>query len=1055
MIKKILCALAILLSTSFIFVQNAIPGISGKIAGRVIEAGTRTPIPGANVVIAGTMMGAASDMNGQYTILNVPPGVYDMKAMVVGYATITVNDVRVRIDQTTRVDFTLSIEVLEGETVIVVADKKPVKADVSTSVASLSSDEVETLPMTSVEDVIGLQAGVESGLVIRGGDADETLFQMDGVTLRDPRNNQPITGIALSAIQEVSVERGGFNAEYGQVRSGIVNVVTKEGGTDHYYGNFVVKYSPPGKKYFGMSPFDQNSTMLKPYLDPDVCWTGTKNGAWDEYTQRQYPEFDGWNQVSRQLMTDNDPDNNLSPAAAQQLFLWQHRRTELNEEADYNIDAGFGGPVPVIGKMLGDLRFFTSFKSEREMLLVPLSRPDYRDYYWSLKMNSNINSSMKLTLNTMIGKNKNIAQNEAGLDNNAEYIRTPEQIAYQISNMDYPRATDSRLFCNSYFSIADVYFRTFSAKLTHVLGQKSYYDASIEHITRKYDTGPIDLRNPTALYEIAPGLFANEAPFGYSPEHDPGIDGMMTGGHTSTARDNSVLSSTTFKIDYSNQINFNNLIKAGVEFTYGDLKFDYGDVKEIYIDGNTYVKMNKYPLRGAIYVQDKLEVEGLIVNAGLRLDYSNANTEWPDVDDWNKEFYSSNYNSGVIFTTKESKSNYSFSPRLGISHPITENSKLFFNYGHFKMLPTYEQMFRLSRGGSNEVFGIGNPDLTLEKTIAYELGYDHSINDTYLIQLAAFYRDISDQRDYTRYTSADASINYLLATNNSYEDIRGFELTLRKPAGMWWVGFINYTYQVNTMGNFDRAEIYQDPKAQREYDRNTRVLYQNRPIPQPYARAKLSFFTPLDFGPNALGMYPLGDWNFNIVADWRAGQWVTWNPSRKLNVAQNVQAKDWHNLLLRITKRFKVNKFEFTFFVDINNLFNNKTLSLNSFYDSHDYFDYFESLHLPRSNDYDNIVGDDKVGEYRKTGVAYQPIEQVGNVNTISAQDINDEAIYYDSSSRKYMNFVGNTWQEVDKSRMDKILDDKAYIDMPNHTYFTFLNPRDIFFGLKLTFELK
>lgn len=1039
---------------SLIFVQQAIPGVTGKIAGRVIDKETGAPLPGANVVIVGTTMGAASDLNGNFTILNVHPGVYEVKATVIGYAPMTVRDVRVRIDQTERVNFELQIQVLEGETVTIVAPKQPVKADVSTSVTSFSSDEMETIPINSVTDVVGLQAGVESGLVIRGGGAGEALFQLDGITLRDPRNNMPITNVAVSAVQEVSIERGGFNAEYGQVRSGIVNIVTKEGESDKYNGNFIIRYNPPARKHFGMSPYDPNATMMRPYLDPDVCWTGTANGAWDEYMRRQYPEFDGWNEISRQFMSDSDPSNDLSPSAVQQLFRWQHRRKEYSDQPDYNVDASFGGPVPFISDKLGNLRFLTSYRTEREMLLVPLSRPDYKDYYWSLKLNSNINPSMKLTISGMLGKNYYVAQNEAGLDNNTNYIRTPEEVAIQVSNMNYPRATNSRLFCDSYFSAAEVGFRSFSAKMTHVLGQNTFYDASIEYISRNYQTDPITLRDLTKDVEYVPGKFTNESPFGFSPVHDPGIDGMLTGGHTSTVRDSSQIAAITLKFDLSSQVNYHNLVKTGFEFVYGNLNLDYGEYKQIYIDGNTYVRMHKFPLRGAIYVQDKLELQGLIVNAGLRLDYSNANAEWPAVAKWEKEFYSSNYIEGTPFPEKKAKSQFSISPRLGISHPITENSKLFFNYGHFKQLPTYEQMFRLSRGGSNEVQGIGDPNLELEKTVAYELGFDHSLHDTYLIQLAAFYRDISNQRDYTSFLSADGSINYLKATNNSYEDIRGFELTLRKPSGTWWIGFLNYTYQVSTLGHFEKSEIYQDPKSQREYDRNTRTLYQERPIPTPYARAKLSFFTPNNFGPQILGMHLLSDWNLNFIADWRVGAWVTWNPSRKLNVAQNVKAKDWYNIDLRLMKTFTISKLEFAFFIDMENALNTKRLSLNSFYDAHDYDYYFQSLHLPKSNDYENIVGNDKVGDYRKEGVSFQPIEKVGNVYAMSVEEINSRAIYYESSSSKYMNYINDSWAEVDGKKMKRILDDKAYIDMPNHTYFNFLNPRRIFIGLKVNFQI-
>ncbi len=1030
-------------------------GTTGKIAGRVTDRETGNPLPGANVVIVGTTMGAASDLNGNFIILNIPPGTYDVKATVIGYAAMTVQEVRVKIDQTERVDFALQIEVIEGEVVTVVASKHPVKADVSTSVSSFASNEVATLPITNVADVVGLQAGVERGLAIRGGGASEALFQLDGVTLRDPRNNMPITNVAVSSIQEISIERGGFNAEYGQVRSGIVNIVTREGEVNRYNGNLIFKYSPPGRKHFGQSPFDPNATMLRPFLDPAVCWTGTGSGAWDEYTRRQYPEFDGWDAVSRQLLADSDPNNDLSPAAAQQLFRWQHRRQEVNDEPDYNLDASFGGPVPFISQQLGNLRFQTSYRTEREMLLVPLSRPDYKDYYWSLKLNSNLTPAMKLTFSSMLGKGFYVAQNEAGLDNNASYVRSPEEVAAQIANINSPRATSSRLFCDSYYSAAEVGFGSWSAKLTQVLSPQTFYDLSLEHIYRRYQTGPIRRRDMSRNIEFAPGKFTNEAPFGFSPQEDNGIDGMMTGGHTSTVRDSSRIAATTLKFDLSSQMDVHNLVKAGLEFVYGDLNLDYGEVKEIYIDGNTYVKMHKFPLRGAMYVQDKLELQGLIVNAGLRLDYSNANSEWPAVAIWDRDFYSSNYVAGMSYPSKPAKARFSLSPRLGVSHPITQNAKLFFNYGHFKQLPTYEQMFRLSRGGSNEVQGIGDPNLKLEKTIAYELGFDYALLDNYLVQLAAFYRDISNQRDYTSYFSADGSINYLKASSNNYADVRGFELTLRKSIGNWWLGFLNYTYQVSTSGHFGKAEIYQDPKAQRDYDRNTRMLYQERPIPTPFARAKLSFFTPRNFGFQWFGIRPLADWNLNVLADWRAGAWVTWNPARKLNVAQNVKARDWYNIDLRLMKTWLVGSFDLTLFIDIENALNTKHLSLNSFYDSHDYNFYFQSLHLPRSNDYDNIVGDDKVGDYRQPGVAFQPIEKVGNVYSLSPSDIKSRAIYYDAATGRYMSYVNATWAEVDHKKMKKILDDKAYIDMPNHSYFNFLNPRQIFFGINASFRIQ
>ena len=1034
---------------SLVFVQLIMAGTTGKIAGRVIDKATGKPLMGANVFVVSTSMGAAADANGDYTILHVPPGVYSVRASVIGYTTVTVTQVQVRIDQTARVNFELAQEVVAGQTVTIVAERKPVKKDVSTSVASLSGNEVRELPLNTVKDVVGLQAGVEAGMVIRGGNADEALFQVDGITLRDPRTNQPMTGIALSAVKEVSVERGGFNAEYGQVRSGIVNVVTREGSKNRYSGTITLKYGPPAAKHFGISPFDPNSMLLRPYLDDAVCWTGTKSGGWDYYTQRQYKEFKGWNAVSKELLTNNDPTDDLSPAAAQRLFMWQHRKHEVTNQPDYDIDAGFGGPVPFVSKKLGNLRFFTSYRRERDMLLIPLTRDDYVDYNWSLQLTSDISRSIKLKGYALIGKSYNVAQNEAGLNYSTQYIRTPDQIVNQICNQAFARATDSRVFSNSYFSLADVSNRTISVKLTHMLNPSTFYETRIEYISRKYHTEPIALRDTTREHEIVPGYYADESPFGFSPYAEPGIDGMMTGGHTSTARDYSKISSTTFKFDLTSQVDFHNLVKTGIEFVYNNLNLNYGNVKLMFPEGNVYVRMHKFPLRGAMYVQDKLETKGFVLNAGLRLDYSNANTEWVSLDPFNS-FFSSNYDSTQSYNSKKAKSYFSLSPRLGISHPITENSKLFFNYGHFKELPTYEQMFRISRGASGALRNIGDPDLTLAKTISYELGFDHSLYDTYLIQLAAFYHDITDQQAVTNYISADGTINYFKANNNSYEDVRGFEATFKKTTGRWWGGFINYTYQVSTLGHFGRAEIYQDPSEQSAYDRNTKNLYQERPIPQPYARMNLFFYTPSDFGPEFLGSHFLSDWRLNVIGDWRAGWWTTWNPNQDLAISQNLQVKDWYNFRLRLTKTFSFKKMSVSFFIDMDNVLNTKRLSLNSFYDVNDYLDYFNSLHLPKSTAYNNIVGNDRAGEYRKDGVPFQPIEQIGNVTTLT--NPNPKVIYYENTTGKYMNYVNGDWLEVNSSRMKKILNDRAYIDMPNMTSFNFLNPRRIFLGLRVRF---
>lgn len=1016
-------------------------GTTGKIAGIVVDKTTGDPLPGANVIITGTALGAASNLEGQYTILHVPPGMYDVQVSVIGYKKVTVSAARVQIDQTARIDFFLEMEALEGEAVTVIADKNPVKMDVATSVVAVSASQVEALPVTDVGGIVGMQAGVENGYKIRGSEGENVLYMVDGVTMRDPRNNEPVSKVALSAVKEISIERGGFNAEYGQVQSGLVNVVTYEGSKTGYYGSFTGRYSPPAPKYWrgeGIPDVqDADSYWLRSYLDDDVCWTGTSSGAWDKYTQDQYPVFAGWNEISDILCSDNNPDNDLTPMAAQRVFLYEVRKKQINNEPDYELDGGFGGPVPFIGEKLGNLRFFTSYRRDREMLLFPLTRPDYVDYDWTMQITSDISDAIKLRVSSLLGKRYTMESNWAP----GYYPHYPSEIA------DVASGSLQSMFADWDFCLSDIGHRSISAKLTHTINPNTFYEVSLENFRRDYNTRPTRMRDTTTVYEIVPGYFRDENPFGYWPQTTEGLIVGSTS-HASKARDFSVVSSTSLKADFTSQLNFNNLVKSGFEFTYNDLDLDYGVIASA-SEGKTYsnrVQMHVFPIRLSFYLQDKLETKGFTMNAGFRVDYSNSHTDWWDVDPYNIDFFSSKYNSEREFDTSASKSQWQLSPRLGISHPITENSKLFFNYGHFKQMPQYETLFRIQRTSDRKLTQIGDPNLILAKTIEYELGYDHVLFENYLLQLAAYYKDITDQQNTTEYNSI-GGLTYDKTTSTSYEDIRGFELTLRKTNGRWFSGFANYTYQVSTSGGFGREEIYEDPLLQKKYDEATVNLYQQRPIPRPYARVNASFYTPDGFGPSLGGYHVFDGFLLNALMNWQAGEWVTYNPKQMEGISYNVESKDYFDLTLRLSKTVSFNKFKVQFLVDMNNALN--TLRLWNTTDE----DYRASLHLPESTAYDNIPGDDKIGDYREPGIEYQPIEYLSSVDQSRPAD-SERAIYFERSTGKYMQYSNDAWAEVDASKIQQVLDDKAYIDMPNASTFWFLNPRQVYFGIRLSFDL-
>ena len=109
--KKILVGLLLLaLIPTWIFAA-----VTGKISGYVKDKETGEALPGVNVIIQGTMMGAATDINGFYVMLNVPVGTYTLRATYIGYKTLDISNIRVHPGLTTEVNFDLPSTVLEGE----------------------------------------------------------------------------------------------------------------------------------------------------------------------------------------------------------------------------------------------------------------------------------------------------------------------------------------------------------------------------------------------------------------------------------------------------------------------------------------------------------------------------------------------------------------------------------------------------------------------------------------------------------------------------------------------------------------------------------------------------------------------------------------------------------------------------------------------------------------------------------------------------------------------------------------------------------------------------
>lgn len=1089
----------LLLALALAFGGSAATAQTGKIAGRVTQASNGESLPGVNVSIDQLLQGAVTDADGYYVILNVRPGSYTLRASFIGLSTRVVEDVEVNTGLTTEINFALvEQEVGLGE-VVVTSERPVVQPDVSSSMANISVEQIENLPVVSVAEVIGLQAGFEPGLTIRGSGGDQVAFVVDGVNYADPRSNNPFTEISFTSISEVQVQTGGFNAEYGNVRSGLINVVTKDPSRTRYSADVIARYSAPGKKYFtdyGESPGDLSTFWTYPRLSRDVYKDAEGNDCevsmcgtsiLPVYLQNQYDPFGGW--------TTRAEGTEWTPEQMREAQRWYWRKDFAIDKPDYEVDGTIGGPVPGISKMLGDLRFSASFRQTQTAYLTPQQRPAEVRRIFQGKLTSDVAPGMKLALTGLYGLDEGVSMSESGIgyrDISPELPGYPwDGRDYLFANVALARFNDNT-FGDWFWSPRDVTRSVLGAEFTHAVSPNTFYEVRLQRNASDYLTGePTPARPETAEGAsivarcITPDLqlreasscAANEvpvtfAPFGYKWRYEATDYGFF-GSQSGDARDTSNVTRWNGRFDITSQMNRFLQVKAGLDFTTSDYDIYYGswDPANPHQENERY-RWSRSPVQGAAYAQTKLEFQGMIANLGLRADYFHSSGEWYDYEPFTRIF-SALYGVDELDTELEqspTEREVTLSPRLGVSFPVTANSKFYFNYGHFRQMLDPRALFQIQYRINGSIASIGDPNHPLPRTVAYELGFEQNIADRFLLRLAGFYRDLSLQARGVRYISIDDLVDYTRQEPLNYGDNRGFEITLTKMRGKWLRGFVNYTYLVRKGGNFGYGTIDENRRAFREFINSPAAISEFKPVPEPFARANLEFIVPDDFGPMFGDVAPLGDWRINFLGEWRKGAPSTWDGDqftingvgRDRRIAYNTNWKDYWNVDARLSKVFEIDRGSIQIFMDVTNVFNVRHMYWRrgeTALGTNDARDYFRSLHLPEFDKlffedynpgYSWLPGDDKPGDRRKPGVAFDPIFTVADVTAEGT--IVDGALYYDLGQERYLVHSGGAWVDADPARVDQVLKDKAYIDMPNAAFFAFLNPRNVFFGLRLTF---
>ncbi|MDZ7343042.1 MAG: TonB-dependent receptor, partial [candidate division KSB1 bacterium] len=253
--QKLVCLMVIaLMLPALVFAAD------GKLRGRVTDKETGDPLIGANVTIEGTTLGASADINGDYIILRVPPGTYAVKASYIGYAPVTISNVIVNADLTTTLDFQLPSTAIEAGSVSIVAERPLVQRNTTNTVRITTQEEVKQLPIRGTQNILALQAGVvqqDGNLYVRGGRAGEIAYFVDGASTTNRLNNTEGVSVIQEAYQELTIQPGGFTAEYGGANSGVTTTTIRTGGSRV---NFGIDYrtddfAKPGEKFLGTSSF--------------------------------------------------------------------------------------------------------------------------------------------------------------------------------------------------------------------------------------------------------------------------------------------------------------------------------------------------------------------------------------------------------------------------------------------------------------------------------------------------------------------------------------------------------------------------------------------------------------------------------------------------------------------------------------------------------------------------------------------------------------------------------------------------------------------------------
>lgn len=771
---------------------------NGKISGVVTDRSSGQAIPGANVTTAvgGMTVGATTDANGRYFLLNLAPGTYAVKASIIGYGPVEKTDVRVRQDLTSQVDFALSEQSIQAEGITVVAERPLIEKSLTSSRTSIDVTEINNaMPVTDLADLIDTSPSVFRGFV-RGGRKSESKILVDGIDVSDTyfragegtsvwspytstnrsQDGEFGVGINASSVQSLDIISGTFNAEYDAASAGVINVVTREGG-ERLEGRLFVR-SGQGVKNAG----------------PDVFNNSIASGeATSSLMQEYIKERDA-------LLNSGDDANRLK---AQEVYAFTSGQTDYGSARPIEAEFSLGGPMGRIGG------FYLTTRYNKARAYLP--NEYHLSIRHSLKLTFRPTDSGKLTGSLMVDDGGKL-----GGWTNRDF--SPRYIFYLPGY-----SGNKKLGTMGYLS------------WTHSLSPRTFYEVKVSQLNRNSEFGYSDDDNDGFVEVGEDGDFivltssadsdkylgvngsavlADGRRSFFSP--DPGNEKYfnLTFGNNRFRTGQpgfyyEDLDRNVFQIkgDITSQVNYHHQVKAGILYRHHSVsQFQQRTQVKVIYDNLFPFETTEYevnPKEYALYVQDRIEYEGIIINGGIRFDAFDVGVNnFTDFFNPSEEIsLSSGQKVRQQIRGEPVELKWFFQPRLGISHPITENAAMHYSWGKFYSPPAFSYLY--------DNFGVfANPSLPFVVDVdaepvqatAYEMGIQYGFDRNHLIDVTGYYRDIENYGRIGYAINPDQAGNpgfgsYTFQTSFGYADARGVEFALERRAGSPYVsGRVNYAY---------------------------------------------------------------------------------------------------------------------------------------------------------------------------------------------------------------------------------------------------------------------